>query len=75
MDAFVRSNIVSLPGTFSAMVGAGDWKLGAVAWGFILIPLALLWIVVWGVGRVVRWVVADSGGDPIGRRGSGKFRQ
>jgi hypothetical protein len=40
------------------MIGTGDWKLGAVAWGFIIIPLALLWIVAWGVGRVVRWVAA-----------------
>jgi Na+-transporting methylmalonyl-CoA/oxaloacetate decarboxylase gamma subunit len=29
-----------------------------VAWGFILIPLALLWVVVWGIGRVVRRVAA-----------------
>ena len=41
-----------------AMIGAGDRKLGLVAWGFILIPLALLWIVVWGVARIVRWVAA-----------------
>src|ERR1700688_1517949 len=50
------SGLISVPGTFSAMIGAGDWKLGGVAWGFILIPLALLWIVAWGVGRVVHWV-------------------
>lgn len=52
------SGLISVPGTFSAMIGAGDWKLGGVAWGFILIPLALLWIVAWGVGRVVHWVAA-----------------
>jgi hypothetical protein len=52
------SGLIGVPGTFSAMIGAGDWKLGGVAWGFILIPLALLWIVAWGVGRVVHWVAA-----------------
>lgn len=51
-------NIITLPGTLGAMFGAGDWKLGAVAWGFILIPLALLWIVGWGLGRIVLWIVA-----------------
>jgi hypothetical protein len=51
-------NMVSIQGTFGAMIGAGDWKLGGVAWGFMLIPLALLWIVGWGVGRVVHWVAA-----------------
>jgi hypothetical protein len=50
--------LIGVPGTLGAMIGAGDWRTGAVAWGFILIPLALLWIVVWGVGRVVRWVAA-----------------
>jgi hypothetical protein len=55
--AFVR-NIVSVPGTFGAMIGAGDWRLAGVAWGFILIPLALLWIVGWGLGRVVHWIAA-----------------
>jgi hypothetical protein len=57
LAAFVR-NIVSVPETWGAMIGAGDWKLGSVAWGFILIPLALLWIVGWGVGRVVHWIAA-----------------
>jgi hypothetical protein len=56
-DALVRG-LVGMPEMSRAMIGAGDWRLGAVAWGFILIPLALLWIVVWGVGRIVRWVVA-----------------
>jgi hypothetical protein len=51
-------NMVSIPGTFGAMIGAGDWKLGGVAWGFILIPLALLWIFGWGVGNVVHWIAA-----------------
>jgi hypothetical protein len=53
-EALVR-NLISVPGTFGAMIGAGDWKLGAVAWGFILVPPALLWIVAWSVGRVVHW--------------------
>jgi hypothetical protein len=51
-------DIISVPGTFGAMIGAGDWKLGGAAWGFILIPLALLWIVGWGVGRVAYWIAA-----------------
>jgi hypothetical protein len=57
-QAYVRGGIVSWPEAFSAMIGAGDWKIGAVAWGFILVPLALLWIVGWGVGRVVLWLAA-----------------
>ena len=52
------SGLIGVPGTFGAMIGAGDWKLGGVAWGFILIPLALLWIVAWSIGRVVHWVAA-----------------
>ena len=51
-------DMVSVPGTFGAMFGAGDWKLGGVAWGFILIPLAVLWIIAWGLGRIVRWIAA-----------------
>jgi hypothetical protein len=58
LEAYVHGNLVSWPGAFGAMIGAGDWKLGGVVWGFILIPLALLWIVAWGVGRVVHWVAA-----------------
>jgi hypothetical protein len=57
-SATLVRGLVGLPETFGAMFGAGDWKLGGVAWGFILIPLALLWIVAWGVGRVVHWVAA-----------------
>src|ERR1019366_9383728 len=38
MKAFV-GHLVSVPGTIGAMIGAGDWRLGGVAWGFILIPL------------------------------------
>jgi hypothetical protein len=56
-EASVR-NMVSIPSTFGAMTGAGDWKLGVGAWGFILIPLALLWIIGWCSGRVVLWIVA-----------------
>ena len=56
-QAYAR-DFVSVPDTFRAMIGAGDWKLGGVAWGFILIPLALLWIVVWGIARIVLWIVA-----------------
>ena len=56
-EAFVR-DFTSVPGIFGAMIGAGNWTLGLVAWGFIVIPMALLWIVAWGVGRVVHWVAA-----------------
>jgi hypothetical protein len=56
-EAFAH-DVVSVPGTFGAMLGAGDWKLGGMAWGFILIPPALLWIVGWGTGSIVRWVAA-----------------
>jgi hypothetical protein len=56
-EAFIH-NIVSVPETFGAMIGVGDWKLAGVAWGFVLIPLALLWFVAWGLGRVVHWVAA-----------------
>ena len=34
------------------------WRLGMVEWGFIVIPPALLWIIIWGVGRVIIWVAA-----------------
>jgi hypothetical protein len=57
LDAFVR-NIVSVPETFGAMIGAGDWRLGGLVWGFILIPLALLWLFGWGIGSVTHWIVA-----------------
>jgi hypothetical protein len=49
---------VSIPKVLSAMIGQGDYQLGLIAWGFILIPLALLWIVGWGLGRTVSWVAA-----------------
>jgi hypothetical protein len=56
-DAFAR-DFVSLQRLSSAMIGIGDLTLGLVAWGFILIPLCLLWVVSWGLGKTVRWVVA-----------------
>ena len=34
------------------------WRLDVVGWGFIVIPLALLWIISWGVGRVINRLVA-----------------
>ena len=57
LEAYVR-DVVSLRAMFSAMIGTGNWNLGLVAWGFILIPLALLWIIAWGVGLVVQWIAA-----------------
>jgi hypothetical protein len=57
LAGYVRDVIV-VPGVLTAMVGVGDRTLGLIAWGFIVIPLALLWIIGWIVGRVVSWVAA-----------------
>jgi hypothetical protein len=57
LDAYVRAVLV-LPKVLSAMVGAGDLTLGLIAWAFILIPLGLLWVVGWALGRIVLWVAA-----------------
>jgi hypothetical protein len=57
LETFGR-NAINLPGTLDAMTGLGDWKLGGAAWGFILIPLALLWLVGWGLGSLVQWIAA-----------------
>jgi hypothetical protein len=57
LDNYMR-DFVSLPKLLGAMVGQGERQLGLVAWGFILIPLALLWIVAWGFGRIGYWVAA-----------------
>jgi hypothetical protein len=51
-------DFVSLPKLLSAMAGQGKRQLGLVARGFIVIPLALLWIVAWGLGRIAYWVAA-----------------
>ena len=50
--------LISVPELLGAMIGFGSWQAGLVGWGFIIIPLALLWIVCWGLGRVVYWVGA-----------------
>jgi hypothetical protein len=55
--AFSR-DFVSIQKVFSAMIGIGDRTLGLVAWGFFLIPLCVLWVAGWGLGRIVRWVGA-----------------
>jgi hypothetical protein len=57
LDAFVR-DYVSLPRLLSALIGMGDRTVGLVAWGFILIPLALLWVVGWIAGKTVQWIAA-----------------
>ena len=49
---------VSLQGVSSAMIGIGGRTLGLVVWGFILIPLCLLWAVGWVLGKIVRWIAA-----------------
>jgi hypothetical protein len=57
IDSFVR-DYVGIDKLLSTMVGQGDYQLGLLAWGSILVPLAVLWIVGWGLGRVVSWVAA-----------------
>jgi hypothetical protein len=57
IDAYIR-DFVSPPKLLSAMAGQGERELGLVAWGFILIPLALLWIIAWVLSRIVFWVAA-----------------
>jgi len=52
LDVLVR-DYVGLPQLFRALIGIGDWKVAAVAWGVLLIPLCLLWVVGWGLGRIV----------------------
>jgi hypothetical protein len=56
--AVYARDVIVLPVVLGAMVGVGDRTLGLVAWGSIVIPLALLWIIGWIVGRLVSWVVA-----------------
>ena len=55
--AYARDG-VRLPRVLSAMFGSGDRILGVAGWGFLLIPLVLLWILSWGIGRFVIWIVA-----------------
>ena len=55
--AYARDG-VRLPEVLSAMFGSGDRILGVAGWGFLLIPLVLLWILSWGIGRFVIWIVA-----------------
>jgi hypothetical protein len=49
-----RRDYVILPKILSAMVGMGDRTHGLLAWGVILIPLCLLWV----LGKIVGWVAA-----------------
>ena len=51
-------DFVSIQKVLHAMIGIGDRTLGLVTWGFILIPLALLWGVSWVLSRLMRWVAA-----------------
>ena len=55
--AYARDG-VRLPRVLSAMAGADDRILGLAGLGFLLIPLALLWIISWAIGRFVIWIVA-----------------
>ena len=57
LQAFER-DFVSLQKLFHAMTGTGDRLLGLVTWGFIVIPLCLLWVLGWAFGRTAKWVAA-----------------
>jgi hypothetical protein len=47
-----RPEFMSFPKVLCAMVGQGARRLGLVAWGSILIPSALLWIIAWSLARI-----------------------
>ena len=49
---------VRLPRVVRAMGSTDDRILGLAGWGFMLIPLALLWIISWGIGHIVIWIAA-----------------
>src|SRR5215211_2850255 len=56
LDSFTR-DFTSLPKVLLALVGAReDSTLSLQAWGFILIPLCLLWVIGRVIGGIVRWV-------------------
>jgi hypothetical protein len=55
--AFSR-DFVDVQKLAAAMIGVGDGTLGLVVWGFILVPLGVLWVAGWAIGKTVRWVVA-----------------
>jgi hypothetical protein len=57
VDAFMR-DFISFQKFFSALVGTGDRALFQMAWGLILIPLCLLWVVGWALGKTVKWIAA-----------------
>jgi len=50
--------LVGVNTVVGAMFGMGELATGAIMWGFILVPLALLWLICWGIGRTVIWVAA-----------------
>jgi TM2 domain-containing membrane protein YozV len=54
-SVFIR-DFVGIHKILASLIGAGDLKIGLAAWGFILIPLCLLWAVGWAIGRIVLWV-------------------
>lgn len=57
--------LVSVPMLVGAMIGIGEVGTGLLMWGYIVIPLVLLWVVGWVIGRTVIWVVG--GFRPRGR--------
>jgi hypothetical protein len=57
LDAWTR-DVISPQKLFSALIGTGDRALIQMAWGLILIPLCLLWVVGWVLGKTVKWIAA-----------------
>jgi hypothetical protein len=53
--AYARDG-VPLSRVLSAMSGGGDRILGLAGWGFLLVPLVLLWVISWSIGRFVNWI-------------------
>jgi hypothetical protein len=49
---------VGIDTLLKAGAGFGDLTLGLTLWAFIVIPLCVLWIVCWGLGRTLLWVAA-----------------
>jgi hypothetical protein len=42
----------------STLIGKGDSTLAWIGWGVLLIPPAMLWIICWGISRIVCWNAA-----------------
>jgi hypothetical protein len=51
-------NLIGIQDVLGAMIGVGKPTHALTAWGTFLIPLCLLWVLGWCLGRIVRWVAA-----------------